>query len=189
VLISIGNGGAGGGPTTPGGPGGLTSFGSLCVALGGNGGDASVFQGDATPANLQGEGGARAGGPGSAGDMVSSGNAGLGGTALYWTPSVAGGIVTGGDGGPGFFGGLSQQARANQGQVSSGPPNGENAQGYWGCGGSGGASGAAILPAYGSMGGQGICVVTEFCLITGASAGCGCGGARVAIGCEGGFDD
>jgi hypothetical protein len=187
VNVTVGVGGAAGAPAAQGGPGGQTAFGAICMALGGNGGFGSAFVGDSTPANLQGGGGSRQDGPGQIGDVVSSGNAGLGGGALYWDPAVAGGIVTGGLGGMAFYGGAAQQARANGGQVSSGPPNGTDVGGYWGSGGGGGACGAPTLPAYGTPGGSGVCIVTEYLFSDfGGGGGCGDGGqARVAAGQQG----
>jgi hypothetical protein len=174
VNVSVPVGGAGGAPAAPGANGAPTSFGAICLALGGIGGNGNAFVGDSTPVALQGGGGSRQDGPGQIGDVVSSGNAGLGGGALYWDPAIAGGIVTGGLGGGAFYGGVSQQARANGGQVSSGPPIGTNSDGYWGCGGSGGATGNPTQGAYGSAGGDGVCIVTEY-LFADFGGGCGCG--------------
>jgi hypothetical protein len=190
VIITVGTGGAAGAPAAAGGPGGATQFGALCVAPGGNGGFGSAFTGDATPVNLQGGGGSRNDNLG-VGQVQSSGNAGLGGGAIYWDPAIAGGIVTGGLGGMGFFGGAAQQARANGGQVSSGPPTGTDAGGYWGSGGGGGATGNPTTGAYGTPGGSGVCIVTEYLFSDFGGGGC-CGDsgqARVAIGWQGGFDN
>jgi|SRR5580700_3287121 hypothetical protein len=178
VNVTIGQGGAGTvDPASPSGkslPGTATSFGALCVASGGGGGQANnggiggIYQGDAgVPAA-----------PG-IGDVAAPGNPGFPG-ATYAAGAGAGAIqlVVGGTGGATLFGGAGQSALCPPGAALTGA-----AGTGWGAGGAGAAVNEVTNDAYGGAGGAGICIVTEYCWADAIDDGCGCGpgGARVAI--------
>jgi hypothetical protein len=138
--VTIGAGGPGG---NPGGNGGVTSVGSLCIANGGFGGDtgySGAIPGGGDGA-IPGTGDiAAAGAPGNSG-FYSSGAALT--TAVY---------VRAGEGGSSIFGG-GGKAAAVQG-------NGNNGRAY-GAGGSGG-SGYAGVSGTGGNGSSGVVIITEY---------------------------
>jgi hypothetical protein len=186
VNVTIGAGGFGGNPpdSSESLPGGATSFGSMCVANGGLGGisnNSGVSWGSPGP-----------GAPVGVGSVVFPGNPGLPGTSTTVDPSDpftnasngAGGAIAGG-------GGLVTLVTSGVGAAGS-PGLGP------GAGGSGAVINQAsvgVLP--GGTGGNGMCIVTEYCWADAMDdGGCGCaptGGARVAIGgpqdWQGGFDN
>ena len=184
IVICMGGGGGSGGYGTTntggtGGTGGTTSFGTLCVALGGVGSTA----GNAS-ASLVGTGGPIAGGTGTFILPGSDGNAGSGGSSV---------TDPGGSGGSGLFGAGSGSSGVNATGTIGGINTGAGAGGWSQIGGvssfavSGGGSGsqswlftttvtsqtvtigAAGLAgtaggggAAGLAGGSGICIVLEF---------------------------
>jgi hypothetical protein len=184
VNVTIGAGGAGGPATvqTTGAAGGVTSFGALCVANGGNGGGSNVSGAPSALDPSVGYGGL-GGGPG-IGDVAVWGNSGGSGGTEVFNPNLANSVVWGGFGGASFFGSSPSGAvdLAQGGGVA-----GNN--GTFGAGGSGAASAVNTRPAVGGVGGSGLCVVTEYCWADVTDPGCGCGptsgGARVAIGSQG----
>jgi len=181
VAVTIGVGGAAGGPSTSGGMGGTTTFGVLVSALGGNGGDANNYVGAGTPMNLIGRGGPRNSGA-AIGDFTTWGNAGWSGLSSDFNAGVTGSTVYGGVGGAGYFGGAAQPPLTINGQSVGGAPNGTVPAGVLGCGGDGGASGLSTLPAYGAAGGNGVCLITEFCFgNTNIVQDCGCGPAVTEV--------
>jgi hypothetical protein len=138
-----GGGGAGTGTPTPGGAGGDTSLGSLCIAKGGSGGNygngSAVFP----------FGGA--GGVAGTGDIAAPGQAGLGGVyiaTVAYLPSGAGGSGPYGAGGVGAY--TTSFAAGNPGT------------GY-GAGGSGAATSNSGAGPSGSAGSGGCMLITEFC--------------------------
>lgn len=167
VNVTVGTGGLGVTDPSTGGayqsfPGTPTSFGALCVANGGFGGQANTSEvswGD------PGDGGA-----GVVGDFGATGNPGFPGSSLSLGSGTPAELqVMGGYGGAGFFGGGAQALLCPPGDSIAGV-NG----GGWGSGGSGGSVNQ-ILNTAGVAGGQGaggICVVTEFCWADGATDDC-----------------
>lgn len=173
AVVTVAAGGLGG-TAAPGGggPGGATSFGTLCVANGGNGGVANGAAGDWGLG-----GGVAAIG---LGDVASVGNAGQQGGAFYADFSnneLVNSIVIGGLGGESFFGGRRTSTWCKPG--GSDPASG-TVPAATGSGGGGGCSGLSTLPAIGEAGGDGVCVVTEYCWADESDCGVQPGFARVA---------
>lgn len=168
VSVAVGSGGA---ATNGGAPGSATSFGALCVANGGFGGQ------PATPTEWGGGGlGANPG----IGDVAFPGNWGGNGFLITGLPAESVGMEAG-MGAASVFGG-STRGGFNPGLETPGVAAAPNT----GAGGTGGwsswfAQGGLAVP--GGAGGSGICIVTEYCTLTGGG-GCGCGSgfgpARVA---------
>jgi hypothetical protein len=184
VAVTIGPGGAGnyaGGADGASFPGGVTSFGALCVANGGGGGqsnDSAQFWGEAG-----------AGGAAGAGDVAAVGSPGGPGTSAAPDPDLHIN-VWGGFGGNSFFGGGGVSALCPAGTTIPGSPGLSP-----GAGGSGGVYNQSTANQPGGQGANGVCIVTEYCWADAGDIGCGCaptsGGARVAIGWQGhdGFDN
>jgi glycine rich protein len=171
VLVTVGAGGTGFDVDTPAGTGGQTTFGALCVAFGGTGGEAN---------NLMTVGGS--GGPGAVigvGDFVQPGNDGQMGDGFIGDSLAAGfsAYMHGGIGGAGPFGGQQQASAIGPGGLYVGHTPRPNT-------GAGGTAGV-VHQFNGSVnavpGASGICVVTE--MIAGGGDGfvedCGGGRARV----------
>jgi hypothetical protein len=169
VVVSVGAGGVGV-ANGVGGAGGVTSFGALCVANGGLGGNHC-------DANT-GAGGGGAGAPAGIGDIAFPGASGQSGVfqdlasgAWYSANDAPGGWI---------FGGTQTGLHAS-GTGTAGLPGVDHS----GAGGSGAvinqaASSIGSFP--GGAGALGFCVVTEFCWNDGVAADCDCappGRARV----------
>lgn len=171
VVVTVGVGGTGGGPSTSGANGGPTSFGGMCLANGGNGGDANNFINAASTPNmaLWGIGGMRA--AVGIGDFVSRGNAGQSGEAAFHDPSISGQLVFAGSGGASFFGGNQHQALAAANHSEGGPAVPPSEPGTTGSGGAGGASANSGEPVNGYAGGAGVCIVTEYCWVDACDSG------------------
>ena len=186
VIVTVGVAGVGGTGNVAGAPGMATSFGALCVAPGGNGGEPNAYNGPATPTTEWGRGGARLlyGDPSIIGDFGVAGCAGQAGGTVFYNPSVAGAVVWGGAGGASFWGAAGQQTVANSANIVT-----PTAHGEVGAGGSGGATGLNTTPGLGNRGGNGICLITEYCWGDTGDACCvpvcGSGQARVQIGSGG----
>ena len=152
IPVTVGAGGLGATGMASGSPGGISTFGSLVIALGGLGG-----QGWALPTQpWQGFGGDRNRAAGGVGDLQTMGGAGLSGTTSIFEPTTSDlSTVTGGAGGTSFFGG-------NGRSVLIGPLSGNN--GEPGANGSGGDGACAAEAASftGGTGGGGMVVVTEW---------------------------
>jgi hypothetical protein len=172
VNVTIGAGGTGNVPTEFATDGTATSFGSMCVANGGKGGELN----DSTSA----WGGGGAGAPVGVGDIAYAGNPGQPGTSQVLSGTDVN--VYGGAGGF-MFGGGAQSLLAGVGLSTVGA-NGNGP----GAGGSGAAVNGVLAARAGGQGGAGICVVTEYCWADAFDTGCGCcppsGSARVAIGSQ-----
>ena len=187
VIVTPGTAGLGATGNLPGTAGGTTSFGALCVAPGGVGGDPNGYTGPGTPINEWGRGGGRLqfGDPSIIGDFGVAGCAGQAGGTVFLNPSVSGVLVWGGAGGASFWGAAGQQTVANGQNVITPVSYGEI-----GAGGSGGATGASTSPGVGNRGGGGVCIVTEYCWNDSGNAcpqppDCGsvtAGMARIALG-------
>ena len=139
-TVTIGAAGtAGAAGNNPGGNGGDTSVGTLCIGKGGTGGGGSQ----------NGSGGvAGLGGVAGTGDLVPTGNPGTSGFS-----STAGTVqAMGGNGGASYFGGA--------GLGSAGAANGNAATNYGG--GGGGASSYNNVNTTGGVGSAGVVVITEF---------------------------
>jgi hypothetical protein len=168
VAVTVGPGGAA--PPVGvynGGPGGATSFGALCVANGGLGGNGN----DLGANNGLGGGG----GQGGTGDFVCWGTDGGMGDSFYGT-ATAWPTMAGGSGGTGPFGGGRQALKVGPGASLPGEP------GYSaGAGGSGGVIHQLmnINGVGGAVGAPGVCIVTEFCAPVSSDGGCG--PARVSV--------
>lgn len=162
--------------------GGATSFGAMCVANGGLGGQGNVF---ATGATGQGGNG---GAPG-IGDVAFPGADGACGFAFV-QPTVQDAFLIAGAMGGALYGGAHT---FNIGPTSQ--TAGSNATANTGAGGSGAAinQNPAGPNVAGGNGAAGICTVTEYCFADTFDSGCGCGStsgqARVAAGWQGGFDN
>lgn len=163
VVVTIGAGGSGG--TIPvGGNGTATSFGALCVANGGTGGNGNGYAepgGDGAPGN---------GGVPGIGDLAFPGASGQTG-ALQVFPTLEVAVPVGGMGGA-ILGGNSITVAGAPG-TSNGNPGAANT----GAGGSGGMiNQAPPSTAVGGAGGSGLCVVTEYCWAdaSGGSGSSGC---------------
>jgi hypothetical protein len=175
VIVTIGQGGAGASAAgSHGGNGGVTSFGAISVANGGNG---AATGGPVSGGATSGYGGA--GAPAGFGDIAFAGNAGqIGGYSLA-TEEVA---VAGGQGAAAPLGGGSAQ-EANTlngtGVVADGPPGMAP-----GAGGGGAASNNAAATPSGGNGANGFCLITEYVLVSVPGTGDGCGQplARVELG-------
>ena len=139
--------GAAGAPigASDGGPGGDTSFGSICIAKGGTGGRASLGSGVQI-----GSGGA--GGVAGTGDIAAAGSPGGGG----FYGGGGNDVATAGEGGSSFFGGGAPGI-----YVQAGPSTGQAASSY-GSGGAGGTSANTPSGSNGGAGSSGIVVVTEY---------------------------
>lgn len=179
VIVTIGQGGLGGqAAASVGQPGGVTSFGAICVANGGQGG---VTAGPIGGNETGGYGGAPAL-PGF-GDLAFAGNAGL--TGGYALPGEEVEVVGGNGGGAPGAGGSAAVAATLGGTnvVVNGPPGLSP-----GAGGGGAASANTAASPTGGPGANGFCLVTEFVLVT--TGDCACPPqpqARVAYwGCENG---
>lgn len=149
TLITIGTpgspgNGVTGGTASQGGNGGATSFGSLVVASGGNGGNYNSITFDG---NLSQQLGGAAG-SGTIGDIKSQG--GAGGRLLLTTPTNS----TSGDGGSSF---LSFGPRGTGGSTSSAGTNG-----LYGSGGSGALNTTTTGGVNGGAGGSGVIIVWEY---------------------------
>jgi hypothetical protein len=180
VMVTIGQGG-----TSTAYPGvnppqaGSTTFGGFCLAYGGWGG-ISIGQGGTM--GQTGEGGA--GGQAGIGALTLRGNAGLQGSyANVGTVTPPLGAMYGGRGGvpPMLGGGIGRSAVIFAAGFMDGrdPYTGEP-QGP-GCGGNGGVSWSATGDIGGGTGGNGMCLVTEYCWAdVPAGESCGGTGARVA---------
>jgi hypothetical protein len=146
VTITIGAGGVAGSSAAPvyiGGNGGATTFGALCTAHGGLGGQSYGIGG--------------AGGSPGIGDMAMPGTAGASGQSQIVVNAID--FIAGGRGGS-MWGGAMPMA-----PVSSGADGyGVNGMPNTGAGGTGGASNAAATPIQGGVGGSGFCIVTETCV-------------------------
>lgn len=143
ITITIGAGGIGVVNGT-GGPGGDTSFGSLCIAKGGLGGSASGIQGGAGGDTV-----------GAVGDIVAGGDPGEGCMLNNNYPAING-YMFGGAGGSSFLGGGAQGVTASGGSF-----DGLNARNY-GSGGSGGFVNQVVASVRGGNGSAGAVIVTEF---------------------------
>jgi hypothetical protein len=142
-IVTIGAGGlAGTAGNNPGNPGGDTSFGSLCIAKGGEGGlsAATVYQG--------GSGGSTTG---AVGDVMGAGAPGHPGAGV----DASVGSVLGGTGGSSVFGGGGTAIG------TSGSFNGNPARNY-GSGGGGGVGNNASGSVTGGAGSGGLVIVTEY---------------------------
>lgn len=165
VNVIVGQGGSSA-RGAPGGNGGTTSFGALCVANGGFGGDVNDL---AQQAGAHGWGGGGNGGDWTTaiGDLVSGGNGG--GEGSYEDNSGGASIaIFGGIGGGGPWGGA---APVQSGVISGEYADGQNGQGQ-GAGASGGAVDMVVATAAGGVGGTGVCIVTEYCWADAASGDC-----------------
>jgi hypothetical protein len=179
VNVTIGAGGGGANYNPAGDPGQATSFGALCVANGGQGGQTN---------NLSTSwGGGGAGGAPGIGDVAMPGSAGhpglIGGGGTVTAIGGAGGVM---------WGGNTPSAVLGPGSIAGGQPVAANT----GAGGGGAVANQIIGAQGGADGASGLCVVTEYCWADAVDDGCGCGptgGARVAItgpqGWQGGFDN
>lgn len=152
VIVTVGVGGSGN-TTTNGTAGTATSFGALCVANGGGGGELN------DSVNAWGEGGF--GAPVGVGDLAFAGNPGQPGSSQVLGSAVnvyggAGGIMIGG----GTLAQLAGTGLAHPG--SNGGP---------GAGGSGAAANAVLAANPGGNGGNGLCIVTEYCFAVFSSGG------------------
>lgn len=161
VIVTVGAGGAGGAAAdgAQGGIGGSTSFGAFCMAAGGGGGFAAIGSMIGGTFITEGQGGARTGEgtPTGVGEFVAWGNAGQNGGANYYGPAPTG-VVDGGLGGGSHF----QSAGRSVRQTAGGDPG---IPGGFGAGGGGAASSYTGSPAIGGVGGNGLCIVTEFCFM------------------------
>lgn len=158
VAVTIGQGGAMSeiAGQAPGGT--ATSFGSFCVANGGNGGISATT-------TTWGAGGG--GGAAGVGDIAMPGNSGESGYLL--TNITAGNIgIEGGAGASSFYGG-GVRGGGNFGTTDPGISAGANT----GAGGSGAFQNwvAVSTATPGGAGGSGLCVVTEFCYLATAGSG------------------
>lgn len=158
VIVTVGAGGP------PEDQGGTTSFGALCVALGGYGG---------TPNNGTtefGNGGSMAGfgtgdftQPGASGAWGVTDSPPAGAPADMVAPTASGGWI---------FGGNTQHAVGANAAI----PGSNGAPGT-GAGGSGAVCNQLVLsagsPQLGGLGGSGVCVVSEYCSVTGFGGSCG----------------
>ena len=141
-TVTIGQGGqAGTAGNHPGGNGGDTSVGSICIAKGGTGGSGVATTGGAT-------GGA--GGVAGTGDLTLVGNSGMFGPAADSTVATHF-TLTGGLGGVSHYGG--------QNQVDS---TGSDNAGNYGSGGNGANHTNSSSSFAGGTGGNGYCIITEF---------------------------
>jgi hypothetical protein len=149
--ITIGAGGTpGAAGVNPGGDGGDTSFGTLCVAKGGKGG---VGVSAVIPYVVP--GGAGGSPTGAVGDVTAQGNAGGAG---MWNSGSTTWALTPGLGGASVFGGVSP------GPTISGNAGLQGAAGGpYGAGGNGGTSYNTGGVSAGGPGSAGVCIVTEFC--------------------------
>jgi hypothetical protein len=166
VAVTVGAGGTGSevGANGTGGSGYPTSFGTMCVANGGGGGNDAIY-GTSTA------GQPGFGGPAGVGDLNFSGSSGGGGT----TKDLTGAdqlVGLGGVGGAGPYGGGPAIAEAWVGANANGYSPAVNSGG----GGSGGVVNQCVAntTANGGPGGSGICIVTEY-LMLGTTSSCGCG--------------
>lgn len=184
VLVTVGLGGVGG-PGIAGGNGGVTSFGALCVATGGQGGN---YNNAPAGWGAPGLGGSIAG---CIGDVISAGAPGTPGfTDLNGLGTEQ--VIFGGSGGDGPWGGGGQALYAGGGTIQAG----HSGVGP-GAGGSGGIANTVAGDAAGGLGAAGMCVVTEYIFFdqggSWSGGGCGPGGARVQswrqLGGPEGFDD
>ena len=173
VLVTVGAGGTGFDVNTPAGTGGQTSFGALCVAFGGIGGEAN---------NLTTVGGS--GGPGApigVGDFVQPGKDGQMGEGFVGNSVTAGftAYLRGGMGGSGPLGGQAQASAIGPGGTFIGhtpPPN-------TGAGGTAGVVHQFAGSVNAVPGASGVCIVTEMIAGDGFFVeDCGGGQARVARG-------
>jgi hypothetical protein len=163
VNVTIGAGGPGGTVEgSPGGHGGVTSFGAFAVANGGGGGTTAF-----STASVASSGYGGAPGAAGVGDIAFAGNAGqTGGYALPGEEvEVVGGL---GGAGPGS-GGVANLAATLGGTnvVVNGPPGLSPA-----AGGGGGASANQTANAIGGVGASGFCLVTEYCWNDGSESDC-----------------
>lgn len=191
VVVTIGQGGTSTAiPATAPPQAGSSSFGALCMAFGGWGG-VTVGVGAPSPGQT-GEGGqpAQAG----IGDLALQGNAGgQGSYANVGTVTPPIGAMYGGRGGspPMLGGGVGRSAVIfGAGFAPGGGPYTGDPQGP-GCGGNGGVSWSGASDVGGGAGGNGLCLVTEYCWsdVAPGEDCCSpavCGEARVALGFEGG---
>jgi hypothetical protein len=156
VVVTVGAGGAGGPiAQSPGGNGGTTSFGAFCVGNGGNGGQSNVTLGGVLDPNL-GQGGGR-NLTGSIGDLSTYGSAGEHGQSVYYSMGVGQVVVWGGRGGESHFQSVEAGVRQAPGGVAG-------VFGSFGAGGGGGANAyTGGTTAVGGRGGDGLCIVTEYC--------------------------
>jgi hypothetical protein len=151
----VGAGGLGGPVArTPGLQGGTTSFGAFCAGNGGLGGQSNVVVAGALDPNA-GQGGGRTL-VGSIGELSTYGNAGEHGESVYYSMGVGQVVVWGGMGGSSHF----QSAEAG---VIQAPGGVAGVGGSFGAGGGGGANAYATTTAVGGPGGDGLCIVTEYC--------------------------
>jgi hypothetical protein len=172
VIVTVGAGGLAGPPTgnTPAGNGGMSSFGALVTASGGNGGGSNVY-----PTIGGGAGGPRA--PLGTGDLAVYGNGGEHGQSIEYSMGVGQVILFGGRGGGSFL--QSAEVGAEQS-----PTGGVGGAGYFGAGGGGAASPYVTGPVSGGPGGAGVVICTEYCFGVDFDD-CDCppqGAARVARG-------
>ena len=176
AIVTVGAGGLAGvaAQGALGGQGGTTSFGALVTAPGGNGGAAGTFiAGVFSPG---GGGGRNVLG---IGQLAVYGSGGEHGQSIMFDGGVGQVILWGGMGGGSHFqsGGVA---------ALQSPTGGVGATGFFGAGGGGGASVYASGPALGGAGGNGLVLITEYCLGfgDGPRSDCGCGAqgqARIAV--------
>jgi hypothetical protein len=146
--ITIGAAGlAGTAGANPGGNGGDTSVGSLCIGKGGSGGQANSSAGGATPTG-------GLGGVAGTGDIVTTGDPGGAGLvygAVQIAPGAKGGSSSVGGGGLSVLVGASAAANGNPGT------------GHGSGGGGGSTLGNSATAVSGGAGGAGYVVITEYC--------------------------
>jgi hypothetical protein len=178
VIVTVGAGGTGAtvGAGLYSGDGGPTSFGAMCVANGGHGGQG----------NTGGNGEAGLGGLVGIGDLAVPGNPGTPGMSVPANVGMTAVNVVSGSGGAIMGGGgaplIAIPTTALVGNPGTGP----------GAGGGGGVLNQVSGGDPGGSGASGLCLVTEYCWADVGGGGGGCcppGGARVAIGWQGGCDD
>lgn len=173
VIVTIGAPGAGAAAAgSVGGTGGVTSFGAICVAYGGEGGTTA----GAVGANqTSGYGGA--GAPAGLGDIAFAGNAGqTGGFAL---PGEEVEVSAGLGGAAPLGGGVAKVAATLGGTNVVAPGNPGMSPG---AGASGAASANTAATPAGGDGGPGFCLVTEYVLAGSGEPTCCQPQARVAFG-------
>ena len=175
VVVTIGQGGAGASAAAShGGDGGVTSFGAISVANGGQGGTTA---GPVGAGQTSGYGGA--GAPAGIGDIAFAGNAGT--TGGYALPAEEVEVVAGQGGAAPLGGGVGKEAATLGGTnvVAIGPPGMSP-----GAGGGGASSANQAAAPLGGDGAAGFCLITEYVLVSVPGSGDGCGQplARVELG-------
>lgn len=157
-TVTIGAGGAGGTTNAAVGAAGgaangtATSFGTLCIANGGGGGQYQLQTGSVTP-------GPGMGGAAGTGDIALQGNNGGGPVN-----NAASGFPIGGAGANSPYGAGGYEVYLTAATNSNGQPG----RGY-GSGGGGGVSFQSTGFASGGAGAPGLCIVTEYCWVKGSA--------------------